>query len=176
MPIKPTSLDHLEYSDYRASRASGGGWVDNQRVQEWRWRPNGNTGVGVLHSVDDHPAIIFGDDDEICWYTHGERHRPEHLGPAWIRRGHSEIYYSHGWLHRRSGPAIVTETVSKWYVYNQLHRIDGPAIIHTRVGITEWWFMDEYYDDFNEWCRHAQVDSEMKLMLKLKYQNNANSC
>jgi hypothetical protein len=176
MSIKPNSIDDLVCTTF----SDGDIWengpysqlTDNARPRrEWRWQ-------GALHSIDDHPAIIFSDNGEQQWYAHGTRHRPEHLGPAWIKTSPSlQLYYAAGELHRRGGPAMIYPSSEKWYQCNVLHRADGPAIVRTsRWGLVhidppaiEWWFNGSRFKDVDEWGKFNPIDPEVFTLLKLEY-------
>jgi hypothetical protein len=174
MSIAPNSIDDLvcttfddDFGDGPYSQLSS----SMRPRREWRW-------LGALHSVDDHPAIIFSDNGEAHWYTHGLRHRPEHLGPAWIKFEPSlQIYYATGEIHRRGGPAMVYPDHEKWYQCNVLHRADGPAIIRSyRSGMVpidppaiEWWFNGSRFKNVDDWGKSNPIDPEVFTLLKLEH-------
>jgi hypothetical protein len=172
MPIAPNSINDLVCTTF----SDGDIWengpysqlTDSTRPRrEWRWQ-------GALHSIDDHPAIIYSDNGEQQWYAHGERHRPEHLGPAWIKITPSlQLYYSAGNLHRRGGPAMIYPSSEKWYQCNRLHRADGPAITRRRPNAfmheIEWWFNGNRFKDVDEWGKYNPIDPSVFTLLKLEY-------
>lgn len=173
MPLKPTSIKDLEYirrvrEDFQ--------WKNPEVHEEWRWE-------GLLHSVDDHPAVIIAKGRTQFWYTHGVKNRPEHLGPAGIEPGIGPgtlSYYKMGHLHRDKGPALISAYESKWYQHGLIHRADGPAVITHQDPNAAWnsaraarefvWYLhDHRYDNMNEWGEESGVDPELFVLLKLKY-------
>ena len=176
MSIKPNSINDLVCTTFNEDFIDGNGpysqlSASDRPRQEWRWQNS-------LHSIDDHPAIIFSDNGEQQWYAHGLRHRPEHLGPAWIKDNSSlQLYYAAGELHRRGGPAMIYPDHEKWYQCNRLHRDDGPASIHTvRQGWSigksspiEWWFNGNRFKDVDDWGKSNPIDPSVFTLLKLEY-------
>ena len=154
MPLEPQNMSDLEYIDTRSTFG--------QRRQEWHWQ-------GQFHSINDQAAVIVADGQELMWYSHGLRHRDEHLGPAWIKNGlEIEAYYSYDKLHRENGPAIVGPVRHKWYEHGKCSRRDGPAIINND-GTVEWWFRDARMLNLDQWGEVSGCDLELFVMLKLKY-------
>jgi hypothetical protein len=168
MSIAPNSINDLVYTRFDDNSIDGAGAFYSQLNprREWRWQ-------GALHSVDDHPAII-SDNGEQQWYTYGLRHRPEHLGPAWINTSASlDLYYANGELHRRGGPAMIYPDCEKWYQCNCLHRADGPAIVRSArerfKDDIEWWFNGNRFKDVDEWGKYNPIDPDVFTLLKLEY-------
>jgi hypothetical protein len=176
MPIAPNSIDDLVCTTFDDDFIDGNGPYSQlsssiRPRREWRWQ-------GALHSIDDHPAIIFTDNGEQQWYTHGTRHRPEHLGPAWIKPSPLlQLYYAAGELHRRGGPAMIYLNCEKWYQCNVLHRGDGPAVIRTiKWGVIlndpptiEWWFNGTRFKNVTDWGKSNPIDPSVFTLLKLQY-------
>jgi hypothetical protein len=172
MSIKPNSINDLVCTTFNDEFIGGDGpysqLSSSERPRrEWRWQNS-------LHSIDDHPAIIFSDNGEQQWYAHGLRHRPEHLGPAWIKDDPSmQIYYATGEIHRRGGPAMIYHDTDKWYQCNRLHRADGPAVTRRRVTHfmreIEWWFNGNRFKDVDEWGKSNPIDPSVFTLLKLEY-------
>jgi hypothetical protein len=169
------SSDHIQYSieDYNGAKAET--WTFN----------------GQLHNVDDQPAWVVNDGEELKWFVHGDLHRDEALGPAYIRVPQKEYFYFNlNVLHRRLGPALITYERSAWYLNGDKHRTDGPAIA-LRNGTQEWyqfdrlhridgpavilsngmmsWYLRGLSYKFNEWLEETPLDDERKLLLKLQY-------
>lgn len=74
--------------------------------------------LGVIHSVNDEPAIIHGDDTRE-WYRNGSRHR-DNDKPAveWecdFGILHRYLWYDTGIRHRINGPAVDSYADLKWY-------------------------------------------------------------
>ena len=157
MPLEPQTLSDLEYCyEY---------FHDGSVRHEWYWKSQ-------LHSVEDHAAVIIEPEQEQMWYTHGMRHRPAHLGPAWIKpQTKTEVYYKFGYIHRADGPAMITATDKKWYKDGRLHRADGPAVIRDRAPgrPLEWHWYGIACKDFDHWSSVAAISDEEKVMLKLTY-------
>jgi hypothetical protein len=173
MSIKPNSINDLVCTTFNKDFIDGDGpysqlSASDRPRQEWRWQNS-------LHSIDDHPAIIFSDNGEQQWYAHGLRHRPEHLGPAWIKNDPSlQLYYATGELHRHGGPAMIYPGYEKWYQCNVLHRADGPAIVrwarvHHMQADIEWWFNGNRFKDVDEWGKFNPIDPSVFTLLKLEY-------
>ena len=172
MSIAPNSIEDLICTTF----SDGDIWengpysqlTDNNRPRrEWHWQNS-------LHSVNDHPAVIFSDNGEQQWYAHGLRHRPEHLGPAWIKITPSlQLYYAAGKLHRRLGPAMIYPGQEKWYQHNRLHRTDGPAILRSIPQLSlpdvEWWYNGARFTDIDDWGKSNPIDPEVFTLLKLEY-------
>jgi len=146
----PISIDDLAYSfDPKTGK------------EKWEWG-------GQLHSVNDHPAVKYINNNECQWYSHGLRHRDETIGPAWILPKSSiNIYYNLGNIHRNNGPAWIDPNYKKWYVNDELHRTDGPAIEYNN-GMVEWWWKGKSYM-FDGWADISKCDPEIYMILKLKY-------
>ena len=162
MPLEPQKQSELEY--HRESFRSG------DIRHEWFWD-------GLHHSVEDYPAIVILPDNEQRWLHHGRLHRPEELGPAWIKpQNDIEVYYRDGHIHRENGPAMISPRASKWYKYGNLHRLDGPAVIRHSVNKFEpinpskyeWW-VNGYQYSFDDLADLKIISPEEYVMLKLKY-------
>jgi hypothetical protein len=82
---------------------------------------------GLLHSIDDQPAIVRADGTRV-WLRHGDRHR-DHDQPALIRPDGTRIWYQNGVIHRDGDqPAIVRgDGTRAWYQHGLMHRDVGPA-------------------------------------------------
>jgi hypothetical protein len=162
MPLEPT-FSNLTYTcePESFSWTSGGIFANNR--QEWKWN-------GFLHSVDDHPAVVIEELDEKQWYKHGQRHRAEHLGPAWSKgTPYWDAYYNSGVLHRVNGPAMINPHVEKWYQFNERHRADGPAVEHVN-GTKEWWLSGRHFNKLDDWLTYNKtISDDMKLMIKITY-------
>lgn len=76
---------------------------------------------GILHSVNDQPAVVFADGTKI-WYRYGHIHRDNDL-PA-IERGNE--------LH-------------EWWQNNRRHRLKGPAVVKNRDGEGNELIQKEWY-------------------------------
>lgn len=155
--------EDLEYSVKRT------GHVDRE---EWKYE-------GVLHSINDEPAVVINGGEEMQWWKHGSRHRDEHDGPAWVK-GKSGIftYYNLGEIHRRHGPAMINPRSLTWYHYGTISRNDGPAIISGGKAVNgkltgeityKWWYDGLSYLYMKDWAEAANCDPEIYVMLKLKY-------
>lgn len=78
--------------------------------------------AGMLHSLDDKPAVIYAD------------------GTRWWYRG--------GRVHREGAPAIIWGNgVEEWFQDDKRHRDDGPAVTYpvadgvdpVMQGVRQWW-------------------------------------
>lgn len=54
-----------------------------------------------------------------------------------------------GGVHRKNGPAVITDSGVAYYLNNNLHREDGPAVIYNN-GMKEWYLDDKRYTE-KEW-------------------------
>jgi hypothetical protein len=166
MTLKPSFSDLT----YRLTPPVGGAHLRPQvKREEWLWN-------GQLHSVDDHPAVIIRDGEELQWYTHGLRHRDELLGPAWSKpKAGAYTYYAMGEIHRTLGPAMIMPHIEKWYRHGKLHRGDGPAIFRTDSPenmfelYVEWAWNGSTFSSLEGWAEASNCDPELYVMLKLKY-------
>lgn len=48
------------------------------------------------------------------------------------------------------------------------HRADGPAVVYLN-GDIQWWFKDQMFPNFKDWCCCANITDEERLMIKLQY-------
>lgn len=81
---------------------------------------------GRLH-CEDGPAVYYSDGSVEVWYWHGKIHRKG--GPAY-KYGSSIKWYRHGRLHRLDGPAVETYYEKSWWKDGRRHRDkDLPAEI-----------------------------------------------
>ena len=60
-------------------------------------------------------------------------------GPAIIRPGGEQLWYSHNLLHRRDGPAYENGNHREWYDSGRLHRVGGPAVEGHGDPEQNWW-------------------------------------
>lgn len=83
------------------------------------------------------------------------------------KRGNKE-WILHGVRHRLDGPAVECgDYYRAWYFYGERHREDGPAV-EWDDGRISWWLDGKFYT-FDEWCKWANISSEEKTLLVLKY-------
>jgi hypothetical protein len=121
-------------------------------------------GSGLLHSTDDHPAVIeyrYGTITKQAWYDYDKLHR-EGDKPAlleWADDGTSITvgYYNRGSLDRENGPALVerdleamTET-EMWVRNDTTYREDGPAVVECDLIETDDGWTTKLKDA--QWCR-----------------------
>ena len=98
-----------------------GDWyeIDEVRIDNPNSPNNGELGTtstrmnGLLHSLDDKPAIIRHLEDEKVWYTFGE-------------------------VDRVGKPAFTSPHTREWRIKGKLHNMQGPAIVKSDGG-REWW-------------------------------------
>jgi len=157
MPLSPNK-EELAYQELEYEL------ISNDRVRE-EWRLN-----GALHSVNDEPAVIINDGDELMWYTHGLRNRDG--GPAWVQGERGVfMWYNAGQLHRKDGPALVSVHSQQWYEHGLMHNATGPARLENRAGGTyiQWWLNGTEYDSIDDWAQAGNVDGQLLVMTKLKY-------
>ena len=86
-------------------------WGAN-RSQEWRDEE------GELHSEDDHPARIKG--QELQWWKHGLLHRDNGKPAILNTSSNRKEYYVDGKRHRIDGPAFVCDAIEAYYVNDVL--------------------------------------------------------
>jgi len=162
---RPKTLEDLDRVVIPAGTQRGRVVYERPRV-EYTWK-------GQLHSVQDHPAVIINNGEELHWYNRGLRHRDENLGPGWIKADQGlSIYYHLGNIHRSNGPAWTTWISKKYYWHGVLHREDGPTIIRLSGNLPDtWYWKDHMCKDFDMWAQYAQekLSDEEIVMLKLKY-------
>ena len=75
--------------------------------------------------------------DSGTYYHDSDGYLHRKSGPAVIR-GMYEMWFDHGRLHRRQRPAIVSPAYRAWYKAGRLHRKSGPAVIFSD-GTREYW-------------------------------------
>jgi len=68
---------------------------------------------GLLHSIDDKPAMVRHLEDQKIWYSFGE-------------------------LDRIDKPAVISPGTREWRRKGKLHNMNGPAIVRAN-GDKEWW-------------------------------------
>lgn len=137
---------------------------NDKKREEWRLG-------GVLHSINDEPAVIIEDGEEMMWYKHGLRHREG--GPAWVQGDRGIfMWYNCGQLHRTDGPAIVGIGQEQWFVDGQMHRNNGPAILRKGKADeleVQWWLHGEMFSSIDEWAESGNIDGQILVMNKIKY-------
>lgn len=125
---------------------------------------------GAYHNINDDPAVIINGGEELQWWMHGHRHRPEYLGPAWIKsKSGISTYYNLGEIHRRNGPAMITPTGWKWYFHGKVSRLDGPAIYDSEYYKSYIWYYNGSPYSFEEWVKASGCSPELYILLKLEY-------
>ena len=105
---------------------------------------------GLLHSFNDQPAAILGDESSNIkvWCKFGLQHR-DGDEPAVIHSSGRRLWYRQGLLHRdNDGPAkIYADGTQEWYRQGLLHRDnDEPAKI-CPDGTQEWYQNDFLHRD-----------------------------
>lgn len=161
--IKNIEASDLEYSIVRTQYCD---------TESWHHK-------GVLHSINDEPAVVVNDGEELTWYKHGMRHREQCDGPAFVAGTKGTFkWYNMGVLHRTDGPALVTLLGWEYYNYGKLHRTDGPARdmqsswrnahTHTHTHEPEWFYNGKKHD-FVTWAEISKCESELFVLLKLEY-------
>ena len=127
MPLAPTIADLTYLPEY----------VNGRKFEKWLYQ-------GRLHSVDDRPAKIVNDGEELHWYTHGLRHRD----------GAPAIIYANG--------------KQVWYHLNEIHNANGPAKIFLD-GEEQYYLHGQRYESIRDWLKDNPCKTEKLVMMKMKY-------
>ena len=147
-------------------------------------RDNCTYANGLLHSFDDEPAVIHGEDDDdhymdnlvvtesreyIDWYIYSSYHYIG--GPTDIFLHGYQAWFSHGKRHRIGMPAIIYATGAKiYYINGMCHRTDGPAIVH-RDGAFEYWLNNKRHREDGPAVIYTSGNVEYWLNGKLRQKN-----
>lgn len=113
---------------------------------------------GVLHNINDQPAVISKFKKE--WWYEGVMHRDN--GAAAV-------------ISHREHPLSITE---KWFVYGILHRENGPAVINTINGKIQMYrfYLDGKYLSTSEYLAEvkSRISQSSHTVLLLTYSNGNN--
>lgn len=129
----------------------------NKDHEEWRQG-------GLLHNINDEPAVVVNGGEELKWYKRGMLHRE--VGPAWVI-GATFNWYRLNLRHRVDKPAIITPTKEEYWHHGHKSRRDGPAIQRAN-GEIEWWY-NNIHTGFEEWAELTKCENELYIMLKLEW-------
>lgn len=133
---------------------------------------------GLLHSINDEPAIVLS--DGTCqWYKNGQMHRDPNpitgiTKPAAVYPDGTKMWYKHGERHRDNDEPAVEDSNGcySWYKNGKLHRDPnpitgkvGPAIIYPDGS--QFWYWENIAHRDNDEPASVYADGA-----KIWYKNN----